>query len=78
MKEANQTEVVRKAIETERREEVKEKIKLPGIETLHTKSMEDIAEVLTNVIKSKTNIKEMRWVLGSYIELTWTKPSFLP
>ena len=48
----------------------KEKIRLPGIETLHLKSKEEIAEVLTMVLKSRTNIVGLNWVLGSHIEVT--------
>lgn len=45
-------------------------LKLPGIATLHTKPAEDIALALTNVFRSQPNIKELRWVVGEYIELT--------
>ena len=47
-----------------------EKLKLPGITTLHTKSKEEIAETLAMVLKSRANIVGMNWVLGKYIELT--------
>ena len=45
------------------------RLKLPGIANLHTKPSEDIALVLTNVFRSQPNIKELRWVVGEYIEL---------
>lgn len=44
--------------------------KLPGIKNLHNKSIENIAAVLMTVLKSQPNIKEVRWVVGEYIELT--------
>lgn len=47
-----------------------EKVVIPGIETLHTKSTQDIAETLTFVLKSRPNIVEFRYVIGKYIELT--------
>ena len=46
------------------------KISVPGIQSLHTKSTEEIAEVLSNVIKSQSNVVEIKYVLGKYIELT--------
>jgi hypothetical protein len=45
------------------------RIAVPGIKTLHTRSTEEIAEVLTNVIKSQSNVIEIKYVLGEYIEL---------
>lgn len=47
------------------------KVVIPGLNILHTKPIEDIAEVLALVIKSQNNIVEIRYVLGEYIELTY-------
>lgn len=46
------------------------KVAVPGIQLLHTKSTEEIAEVLSNVIRSRSNVVEIKYVLGEYIELT--------
>ncbi len=46
------------------------KVAVPGIQSLHTRSTEEIAEVLSNVMKSQSNVIEIRYVLGKYIELT--------
>jgi hypothetical protein len=46
-----------------------EKIKIPGIENLHEKPTDEIAEVLATVLRSRSNVQEVRYVLGEYIEL---------
>ena len=46
------------------------KVAVPGIQNLHTKSTEEIAEVLSNVMRSRNNVVEVKYVLGKYIELT--------
>ena len=43
---------------------------IPGIKVLHQKSVNDIAEVLAMVIKSASNIQELKYVIGSHIEIT--------
>jgi hypothetical protein len=49
-----------------------EKIKIPGIETLHDQPAKHVAEVLAMVVRSRAHVMEMKWVLGKYIELTYT------
>jgi hypothetical protein len=56
--------------ETQFPEQTTVKVAVPGIQILHTKSTEEIAEVLSNVMRSHSNVVEMRYVLGEYIELT--------
>ena len=51
-------------------EQTTTRIVVPGIHSLHTKSTEEIAEVLSNVIRSQTNVVEIKYVIGKYIELT--------
>tara|TARA_B100001765_G_C19295806_1_gene246477 strand:- start:243 stop:470 length:228 start_codon:yes stop_codon:yes gene_type:complete len=51
-------------------EQATKKIVVPGIQSLHMKSTEEIAEVLSNVLRSQSNVVEIRYVLGEYIELT--------
>jgi len=46
------------------------KVAVPGIQSLHTRSTEEIAEVLSNVMRSQSNVVEIKYVLGKYIELT--------
>jgi len=46
------------------------KVAVPGVQQLHTKSTEEIAEVLSNVLRSRSNVVEIKYVLGEYIELT--------
>jgi hypothetical protein len=48
------------------------RLRLPGIGTLHLQDREEIAAVLINVLKAQKNIVEFKWVLGEYIELTST------
>lgn len=47
------------------------KLKLPGIETLHTKTLEEIAEVLAIALKSQSNVVEVRYRVGEHVELTY-------
>lgn len=47
------------------------RLNLPGIEKLHTKPTDEIAAVLTNVLKSHAGVTEVRWVLGECIELKY-------
>ena len=52
---------------------VVKRLRLPGIEVLHTKPTMEIAEVLANVLKSAQGITKIEFVLGKYIELTLEK-----
>lgn len=45
-------------------------VTLPGIQQLHTRSTEEIAEVLAVVLKSQRNVIRMDWKIGESIELT--------
>lgn len=54
--------------------EVTRKITLPGLETLHTKTIDEIAEVLAIAIKSEPNVVELRYRAGKFIELTTANP----
>lgn len=47
-----------------------EVLRLPGINTLHQKSKEEIAETLTMVLKSRANIIGLNWIVGEKIVLT--------
>jgi len=50
--------------------EVTRKVGLPGVAQLHTRSTEEIAEVLAVVLKSERNITRLDWKIGEFIELT--------
>lgn len=47
------------------------KVIVPGIESLHTKSATEIAEVLSMVLRSQKNIVEFTYKVGQYIELSY-------
>lgn len=47
------------------------KVVVPGINMLHTKKVEEIAEVLALIMKSQNNIVELRYKLGEHIELVY-------
>ena len=51
---------------------VTRKLELPGIKSLHLKTTEEIAEILTNLIKSQSGLKEFKYVIGEYVEVTTT------
>lgn len=44
-------------------------IRVPGIETLHTKPVDEIASVLTNILKSRTGIISLKYNIGKNIEI---------
>lgn len=47
-----------------------QRVVVPGIELLHQKPINEIAEVLANVLRSAPNIVRLDYVIGSHIELT--------
>jgi predicted transcriptional regulator len=65
-----QNELVEQELQTNTKD-VTETVRLPGIATLHTRPSEEIAVVLTNLIKSRSGIKALKFVVGSHIELTF-------
>ena len=50
-------------------EMITERLRLPNIKELHLQTTEDIAATLAMVIKARSNIVELRYKLGEYIEL---------
>ncbi len=52
------------------RHEISERVSVPGIESLHLKSADEIAKVLANVIKSRQGVRSMTYIVGSHIEMT--------
>jgi len=55
-------------------EVVKEKVRIPGIETLHEQPSDEIGEVLAMILRSRAHVKEVRYVVGEYVELTTQRP----
>ena len=51
-------------------QEVTRKVLLPGIEQLHTKPVNEIAEVLANVLRMERGVTKFTWEVGKHIELT--------
>ena len=70
----SQADIVKEALTQERRVFI-EDLRLPDIENLHTKPRDEIAVVLTNVLKSRSNITKMVWTIGKSLELTYEKAS---
>jgi hypothetical protein len=66
----NQDDLVKQFLATEPKV-ITEKLKMPGIETLHQKRVEEIAETLAIVLKSKAKILEMKYRVGEYLEVTY-------
>jgi len=48
-----------------------ETLSLPGIKDLHTRSTDEIAQVLANVIKSRSGIVSIVYNIGENIEITY-------
>lgn len=67
---STQQEAVDRDLASQNKQQV-ETLRLPGIETLHTKSADEIAAVLTNVIKSRSGITKLVYVVGEGIEITY-------
>ena len=74
-KQVTQEDVVRqREAEENRPATVTEKLALPGLKDLHTKSFSEVAEVLTNVLKARKGLLALNWVLGEKLEVTYTNP----
>jgi len=46
-----------------------ERIAFPGIKLLHEKPTAEIAEALAMALKSRSNVVELRYKVGEFIEL---------
>lgn len=69
MKQKTQDDIVRED-QGYKPQELTRKVLLPGIEQLHTKSIQEIAEVLANVLRMERSITKFTWEIGKHIELT--------
>jgi hypothetical protein len=52
---------------------VTERIVIPGLQTLHNKTADEIGQALGLILKSRSNITEIRYKIGEFIELTSTQ-----
>lgn len=51
---------------------ISEKVNIPGIESLHFKTRDEIAEVIVNTLKSRPLIQKISWEVGKdYIEISY-------
>jgi len=70
MKKKTQADHVAEEMAALQPQETTQKVVVPGIETLHQRPINEIAEVLANVLRSAPNIIRMEFVTGSHISLT--------
>lgn len=66
----DQTKVVKEQMQSQN-QEVTEDLRVPGIENLHLRTPEEIGSVLANVIKSRSGVTSMTYVMGSHIKVTY-------
>jgi len=50
-------------------EYVERKVAIPGLQNLHEKPVQEIAEVIANVLRTERNVVEFHYVLGESITL---------
>jgi hypothetical protein len=69
----NQAEIVAKdQMLRETGREVTDKLRVPGLTELPSKTREEVAEVLVNVLKSRKDITRINWKIGeSFIEVSY-------
>lgn len=61
--------------ETDKGKVVTDKVRMPGLSQLHLKPRVEIAESLVTVLKSRQNIKEIKWEIGAeFIEIKYLVP----
>lgn len=46
------------------------RVQVPGIESLHTRTAPELAATLAMIVKAHSNIVELKYVIGQYIEVT--------
>ena len=46
------------------------RMQMPGIKTLHTRPLPEIAASLAAAMRSVPDVQEVRYVVGEYIEIT--------
>lgn len=71
----DQTQLISDNLEASPRQ-ITERLETPGVTTLHLKSRDEIAAVLANIIKSRSELVALKYVLGSHFELTFNSNPF--
>ena len=66
----NQTDLLKEQLQSQN-QEFTEKLKVPGIETLHQRPAAEIGAVLANIIKSRAGVTSLSYVMGSHVEITF-------
>ena len=61
---------LKKEVVEKRQYQKKIRVGIPGVQTLHLKSPEDIGKALSDAFVEESGVVEMKYVLGKYIELT--------
>ena len=54
--------------------QVTERVVIPGLQSLHNKTAEEIGAALALILKARSNVIEVKYRLGEFIELTTTQP----
>lgn len=70
----NQSDLVKNflTLNSESGQLVTDRVRIPELESLPSKSKEEIAETLTLLLKSRSNLKKIVWELGQpFVELTY-------
>lgn len=74
-KHRSQEDIVRQTLAEEDQPAVlTEKLALPGIRELHTKSFSEVAEVLTTVLKARKGLLSFTYTIGEDIEVSYANP----
>ena len=68
----NQEDIVRASLNDN---VVTQKVGYPNADKVHTLPVNELADILARVIKSRPNVVEFRYVLGDGFYLTYEKPS---
>ncbi len=55
-------------------EHIVESVGVPGVENLHEYSKEEIADVLTNILKARANEVSIKYTVGKGVEVTTLNP----
>ena len=65
----NQEEIVKNDLLKEP-QLIKDRLDLPGLKEMHKGSVNDLAQIIAMVLKSRSNIVKLEYVVGDYIEIT--------
>jgi len=74
LKPKTQNDIVRQKLEKEEYlsgRDYRDVLKFAGYETLHERSLEEIAQCFANILKSRPGIKELLWKAGQPVEVVY-------